>query len=278
MQKRKMKIGRKYEMQRGPTKRPRLVTLLGLEAPSGATHRVLVRIEEGIGKGREIEAPCQSIFALPDQERHLEPVLSHDAEERLVTAPLGWRPVKGKSVGWSRIGGGCFRVLSVDPSRKTAQIKGEVLGVIEEYEAPIAELAPHRQPRLSLVEEDLNRRLRQRLPEIPPPVKQEELPSPKLTAVPAGDDWIDDLVFSPKCLRFYRQRFAKDASLEEAERRLRDELRSARKVRLRRRTDEYLRLRVKGRFDAILKESPTSGSDDAVYIDGLRLFQRRRAA
>jgi hypothetical protein len=276
MRKSQMCAGEQYEMQRGPTKRPRLVTLLGLDVPSGNSHRVSVRIEEGIGKGREIEAPSQWIFPLQKQDVEQNPA----AVPALLfaTAPSGWKPVEGKLVGWSRVGGGRFRVLSVDRFRRIAQIRGEVLGVVQEYDAPFSELVRFREPRLSVVEDDLKDRLTDRLPAAPPKAEHNETSSPTLTQVDDDLDWINELLFSPKCLRFYRRRFARGASLAEAEEGLRQELRGATKVRLRRRKDEYLRLRVPGRFDAILKVSPTTGSEDAGYIDGLSLPRRLRAA
>jgi len=132
MRKTQMRAGEQYEMQRGPTTRPRVVTLLGLDVPSGNSHRVLVRIDEGIGKGREIEAPSQSIFSLPkhDVERGPTPTPRH--EPSFAVAPIGWRPMEGKLVEWSRVGGGRFRVLGVDGFRRIARIKGEVLGVVKE--------------------------------------------------------------------------------------------------------------------------------------------------
>lgn len=278
MRKSQMRAGEQYEMQRGPTKRPRVVTLLGFEVPSGNSHRVLVRIDEGIGKGREIEAPSQSIFSLQKHDVEPSPTPASELDPSFAAAPIGWKPVEGRLVGWSRVGGGRFRVLRVDGFRRIAQIKGEVLGVVEEYDVPFTELAPFREPRLSVVEDDLQERLTDRLPSIPPTAEPDEASSPTLTQVDDHRDWINELLFSPKCLRFYRRRFARGASLTEAEERLRQELRGATKVRLRRRKDEYLRLRVPGRFDAILKESPTAGSENAGYIDGLRLPRQLRAA
>jgi hypothetical protein len=277
MRKSQMRAGEQYEMQRGPTKRPRVVTLLGLDAPSGNSHRVLVRIDEGIGKGREIEAPSQSIFSLQKHGIEQSPTSTPRLDPSFANAPIGWKPVEGRLVGWSRVGGGRFRVLRVDGFRRIAQIKGEVLGVVKEYDAPFTDLAPFREPRLSVVEDDLQQRLTDRLPVSPPTAERDET-SPILTQVDDDRDWINELLFSPKCLHFYRRRFAKGASLAEAEERLRKELRGAAKVRLKRRKDEYLRLRVPGRFDAILKESPTTGSENAGYIDGLSLPRRLRAA
>src|ERR1700759_4980621 len=112
--------------------------------------------------------------------------------------------------------------------------------------------------------------------EPPPEEPTEEVPA-ALSLIGPDDDWVEALIFSPKCIAFYRRRYARGLSLAKAEEKLRRELRKAKKVRPRR-GGAYLCLRVPKRVDAVIRESPTRGSADALYIDGLRPYTGRRAA
>jgi len=68
MRKNLMRVGQQYIMQRGPTRCPLAVTLLAKDVPSAMGNRVMVRIEEGTGKGKEVEAPSSSISPFPGSE------------------------------------------------------------------------------------------------------------------------------------------------------------------------------------------------------------------
>jgi len=282
MRKSDMEIGKQYIMQRGPTRKPRKVTLLDKSAPSGGSHWVLVRIEEGVGAKREIEAPSASIQPLPGEELPKRSKKRRGAPKRPLQAPSGWVPAPGEAVAWTQTLGTRSTVLTVDPARGIARIKGKVMGMLEEFDAPIAELSPYFRELSSVPEEELEDRLDGSLPEklraqgsevgsMPEPVEE------------AGEDLVDRLTFSPSCIDFYRRRFARGVSREKAASRLREELRAAKKMR-KRHTGEYLRLRVVGRFDAVLKQSPSLGGFQALYVEGLQLparpkrKKRRKAA
>lgn len=258
-------------MQRGPTRRPISVTLLDTTTPSGVRGRVMVRVEEGVGVGKEREAPTSSLFPRYDTEPEESEAPFRPTESRHEPAPAGWLPACGESVTWSKTGGIIFEVKQL--TREGALIAGEVLGMKKEYSVPFAELAPAAKPLLALALAEAPDETR---PTEPAQQEPEENATP-LSLVEPDDDWVEALVFSPKCISFYRARFAKGSTLAAAEEKLRGELREAKKVRPRR-GGAYLCLRVPKRFDAVISESPTRGSADALYIDGLRPCKRRRAA
>jgi hypothetical protein len=157
------------------------------------------------------------------------------------------------------------------------------MGMQEEFDAPIAELSPYRPQLTPVPDQELEDRLKGRLPEKQRAQGSDSQPKPAPVEESGDEDWIERLIFSPGCISFYRRAFAKGASLQEAERRLRNELRGAEKLR-KHHTGEYLRLRVVGRFDAVLKHSPSSGEFQALYVEGLQLparpkrKKRRKAA
>ena len=266
-----MEVGEVYVMQRGPTRRALTVTLLDLTTPSRVRGRVMVRVEDGVGRGREIEAPSSSLHPMYEEEPEKIEAPYKPPESRHEPAPAGWLPTCGESVTWSKTGGVIFWVKQL--TREGALISGELLGMEKEYRVPFVELAPAPTRSLTVVQGPADRRP---LIEPTPDDLAEESP-PALSLVEPGDDWVEALIFSPGCIAFYRRRFAQGLSLAAAERKLRGELATAKKVRPSR-GDAYLCLRVPKRFDAVLRESPTRGSADALYIDGLRPYARRRRA
>lgn len=273
-----IKVGRQYEMQRGPTRGIRHVTVLDKEVPSGKASRVLVRVEDGISEGRTMEVPTRSIYPMPGEEQ--QPKKSNPrkrAQQRSIERPPGWMPRPSQAVAWTQTLGSRLTVLSVDKKRGIARIEGVVLGVTEQFEAPIAELSPYQEPRLVVHAGDVESQLGDRLPKIyraqGAELEYRSMPAP--VNEPTEEEWVEHLIFSPGCIDFYRRRFAKWASPQEAEQRLRAELRKAKKLR-KRHTGEYLRLRAQGRFDAILRASPSSGSFDALYVSQLTLPAKPR--
>ena len=109
-------------------------------------------------------------------------------------------------------------------------------------------------------------------PPEPPVCERERLAEVESEIEFAGplEAFVARLVFSPEALERYRRRFVKSASLAEAHRRLYQEL--YRRGKLFRRpsrapgaTQEYLRIRVEGRFDVVLRKSPEEGA--MIYIN-----------
>jgi hypothetical protein len=275
-----MQIGQQYEMQRSPTCKTRRVTLLDKDAPSGRSHWVLVRIEEGISAGKEKEVSSQSLYPLPGAPppRHRKAKKSEKPERRV---PLGWMPEQGDAVVWTQTLGSRFTVLSVDPGRGIAWIEGVVMGMIERFDAPVSELSPFEPPALTVFDSEVEERLGDRLPE----VRTHRIPltgkPPSVESTEPDEDVIDRLVFSPNCIRFYRQRFARRCDLRRAEEQLRSELQKAKRLRRHPRR-EYLRLRVQRRFDVVLSKRPIQGDFESCYVRRLQLPAKskrsRRAA
>lgn len=276
MRRKDMCVGGQYEMQRGPTRRPVPVTLMDKRVPSERNNYVLVRIDGGLNKGSKREVPSASIHPLPGteparpkkarQQRHRSPIQD---------VPEGWTPSSGEVVTWTQTLDLRLRVSRVDAKRGIATVAGKVFGMRETYEAPISELRPLA-PTLEVVpDEDVEECLGDRLPE---KVGQEgisERPPQIDSAKEEEEDLLERLIFAPNLLNFYRRRFASDVSLKEAERRLRVELKEAKLVR-KRHTGEYLRFRVKGRFDVVLDHRPGPEDFKSCYVTKLRLPRKKR--
>jgi hypothetical protein len=274
MRKISMRVGTKYEMQRGPTRRPVPVTLISKTVPSGRSNYVRVRIEGGVGKGREREVPSISIHPLPG----VEPVPKKSRRRSQAPpgppAPDGWTPSPGEVVTWAQTLDLRLTVSEVDVDEGAATIEGKVFGIQETYKAPIRELHPL-PPAVELVaDEDVDQRLEDRLPE---KVGRNGAPREPLNIEPVAEDEdiAERLVFAPKLLDFYRRRFASDASARSVESRLRTELRNAELIR-KQHTGEYLRLRVKGRFDVVLERRPGPDDFKSCYVTRLTLPSKKR--
>jgi hypothetical protein len=285
MRKRDMRVGQQYAMQRGPTRRSVLVTLLAKDAPSELGDWVLVRIDERIGKGNEREAPSRSIYPLAGSEPVKLPKKRPEPDP-VREAPPGWMPSKGSSVTWAQTQEIPMRVVEVDLERSVAVIEGTIFGMQESFEAVIAELCPRAHGLEVVRQEDVDRRVGERLPEElegsfePHPSKPKALhPEPADEA----EDIVERLVFSPQLVAFYRRNFAKRASPAVAEQRLRKELEGARKARKRVRGKKhrpYLTLEVPGRFEIPLWKRPLQEDVDSCYVKGITLLResKRRAA
>jgi hypothetical protein len=122
-------------------------------------------------------------------------------------------------------------------------------------------------------DEDAEERLEDRLPERVGQEGASQEPRQIKSAKDEEEDLVERLTFAPNLLNFYRRRFASDVSLEEAERRLRAELKGAKLVR-KRHTGEYLRFRVKRRFDVVLDRRPGPEDFKSCYVTKLTLPQR----
>jgi hypothetical protein len=235
----------------------------------------MVRVEDGVGKGREIEAPTASLYPLYGEEEEVEVTEApyKPAESRHRPAPADWLPRCGDAVTWSKTGGIIFEIRRL--TREGALIAGELLGMKKEYEVPFAELSPAEPRPLAIV------RSQGKEPPIEPVSEEpDDEPPPALSVIEQDDDWVEALIFSPKCIDLYRRTFARNKRPAAAEAKLRRELQKAKKIRPKKRGTAYLYLRVSRRFDVVIKESPTRGSADALYvdIDDLRVAPWRRAA
>jgi hypothetical protein len=281
MRKNEMRTGEQYEMQRGPTRGVRRVTLLTKDAPSGRSHWVRVRVEEGVGKGKEIEAPSASLHPTSGSAATSRPVTSNPSQPRQ-EAPPGWTPSPGEAVTWKQTLGLRFTVLEVEAGKGVAKIEGVVLGVTKQFDAAVAELSLFRQHIEVVFDSELEARLEGRLPE---PLRDkggsnQPKPSTDLGRGP-NFDLVARLVFTPDCIDVYRRRFARRTGRAEAERRLRHELEHDAK-RVRSTPKEYVRLQVPGRFELPLPKRPAplqvTTIERLVFAAKPRSRQRRKAA
>ena len=270
-----MQVGQQYELQRGPTRKTRCVTLLDKDAPSGRSHWVLVRIEDGISAGREKEVSTRSLHHLPGAHPP-RPLKARRAVQPERRVPSGWIPKQGDAVAWTQTLGSRCTVLSVDSGQGIAKIEAVVMGMTQRFDAPFSQLSPYESPDLVVHDGEVEERLGNRLPTARPcrlPLKA--APVGGEVADPDDEDVVDRLVFSPSCVEFYRRRFARRCDAERAEQRLRTELQQAKRLR-KHPTREYLRLRVPRRFDVVLKKRPVPGDFESCYVRGLQLPARSK--
>lgn len=183
-------------------------------------------------------------------------------------------------------------VEDVDRRNRVATITGELVGQRQRHTLSWVELQPF-EARIasdSAADPD-HERVGPEPPHLqpvdrkpaPPVRERERLADVEAAAEVAGplEGFIARLVFSPEALERYRRRFVKSASPAEAHRRLYQELN--RRGKLFRRpsrapgaSKEYLRIRVKGRFDVVLRKRPEE--DAAIYINeqDVRIISTRR--
>lgn len=255
MRKNEMRKGEQYHMQRGPTRGVRRVTLVAKDAPSGRSHWVMVRVEDGVGKGREIEVPSASLRPSPGGVSTKKPA-TRKPKRGPVGAPPGWVPVPGEAVTWTQTLGSRFTVIEVDIAKGVARIEGVLLGMTEGFSSPISELSPFGRQIEVVSDSELEARLADRLPEPARATREADLPESSADVERGPNfDIVARLVFSPGCIDAYRRRFARGAGRVEAERRLRHELEhDARQVRTT--PKEYVRLQVPDRFEVPLHKRP----------------------
>lgn len=242
-------------MQRGPTRGARRVMLLAKGAPSGRAHWVVVRVEEGVGKGKEIEAPSASLHPIPGSAPTSSPATRKPRQPRRENPP-GWSPAPGQAVTWTKTLGLRFTALEVDTAKGVAKIEGVVLGMTEQFEAPLSELSPFDQHIEVVFESEFEERLERRLPKRLRLQGAAQAPKSN-TEVERGPNFelVGRLIFSSDCIDAYRRRFARRANRDEAERHLRHELEYDAE-RVRSTAKEYVRLQVAGRFEVPLRKRP----------------------
>lgn len=259
-------------MQRGPTKRPLRVTLLAKDVPSAMNNRVMVRIEEGVGMGKEREAPSVSLSPLRGSELAKPKPKKRPEPAPVCEAPIGWKPKKGGQVTWTQTQAISMTVITVDAGKGLAVIEGRVFGMLERYEAPISQLCPIK-PKFTLVDQ---------LPARPrastsSPASRTEAPEPEKAGLPLivkDEDILDRLTFDPKVIVYYRNRFAKGMGLQRAEAKLRAAL--GRAEQKRKHPGQYLTFIVPGKFEVPLKKRPTSDDPDSCYVRGIAVLTRAK--
>jgi hypothetical protein len=272
VQRKDLTVGKQYLVERGH--RRRRVTLLDKTSATLSRGYVEVEFHEGVKAGEKAQVFCGSVAPLPgNAPEPPKPQLRKAKRALWLIAPDDWDPRPGETVTWSQTGEIRLEVMTYNSGAKVAAVRGRIFGVMEEYKAPRIELAPVTR-QLETAEEG------EGWAEEPYEEESFDTPEPR---EPAGvvsvehDDLIDRLTFSPNCIKFYRRQFAKRASMAEADRRLRTELRKAEMVRPRT-TGDYLRFRRPGRFDVILKRRPVIEDPSTTYITSLFLPTNRARA
>ena len=278
VQRKEMIVGRQYLVVRA--RRTRRVTLLDRTSPTLGRGYVEVQWFEGVKAGEKSQVFCGSVIPLPGEEperpKHLRKKPRRDAS---LTAQDDWAPRPRESVNWSQTGHIRLEVVEYDSAKKVAKVRGTILGVRKEYDAPRIELSPVL-PALEAVEN---------LAELEPEVVKVEhrdndvADESQLPAPVDETDLVDRLTFSLKVIDDYRKRFRGGCSVATADKLLWKELKKAQLVRPRG-TGDYLRFRRKGRFDVILKNPPSHDDPETTYITQLyfppkkRRKHRRKAA
>jgi len=274
MRKNEMRVGSQYTMQRGPTKRPVKVTLLAKDVPSSMGNRVMVSIEEGVGTGKEIEAPSSSISPLPGKEPVKPAPKKRPEPEPVREAPLGWKPKKDEQVTWEQTLAIPMTVIEVDLRTGVAVVEGKVFGGVNRYDAPVSQLCPIN-PKFTPVDElPVRRRQQSPAPSTPPPNKFAVKP-----LLLEDEELIDRLTFAPEAIAFYRKKFARRKGLAQAEAQLRREL--ERSEAKRKHPGQYLTLTVPGKYEIVLRKRPRSDRPASCYVRGISLLSRtdkKRAA
>lgn len=271
MRKNEMRIGQQYVMQRGPTKRPHKVTLLAKDVP-GVSHRVMVRIEDGVSTGKERDVPSVSLSPLPGSDP-VKPMLKKRPElEPVQKVPPGWKPKKNEQVTWEQTLAIPMTVLEVREKGGVALITGKVFGGVNSYEAPISQLCPIK-PKVTPVDQ---LPARHRMPSSSAASSTGTPPPNPFASKPLlleDDELIDRLTFAPELIAFYRNNFAKRKGLAQAEAQLRNELDGAQANRKNQR--QYLTLTVPGKYEIVLWKRPRSDKPSTCYVRGISLLNKR---
>jgi hypothetical protein len=269
MRKNEMRIGSQYTMQRGPTKRPLKVTLLAKDVPSAMGNRVMVSIDEGVGTGKEIEAPSSSISPLLGSEPVKRPAKKRPESEPVREAPLGWKPKKDEQVTWEQTLAIPMTVIEVNLITGAAVVEGKVFGGVNRYDAPVSQLCPIK-PKFTPVDKlPVRRRKQSPAPSTPPPNRFAVKP-----LLLEDEELIDRLTFAPELIAFYRNKFSRRKNLAQAEAQLRRELEGAKARRKNRR--QYLTLTVPGRYEIVLWKRPRSDRPDSCYVRGINVLGRKK--
>ncbi len=243
---------------------------------------VRVRFESGMVRGETREIPSVNIVAAWAARFRPQPVAT-PSRPRRVPLPGPWPPEKGQSVHWASTGDIAWRVDRVDGG--LYEISGTLFTLRQRREVPLEELRP------AVVEvEDRPAPARIDLPEEDEDQTADEIraETPAATSEPVADDvvarLVADLVFSERAIAQYARLVKRGVPREELSDRLRAELlehgqpKRIYRERLnsrRRRRLGYLRIRVRGRFDVEIADSPSKGELATSYIDELKIHQSR---
>lgn len=250
-----------------------------LETPPEMTSRATVRVqfESGVKKGEISVVPSVRILEPVRPELAPDPP-AHRHRPRLV-APSR-EPDVGDDVTWAPSGALQWHVQAIDRNGaariRTELFEQDTVRTVPLAELRVAPLEPRETggtPLLSLLSEEQVTPVEQTVQRVPdsPPTSDADVSGPRRPV----DAFLDDLLFTAECLAFYRRRFAPTVPSRSVAEHLRDELREhGHLVRVRPANEEYIRIRVAGRFDVVLPERPEYGQ--TLTVRSLRLPKRSR--
>jgi hypothetical protein len=273
-----MEVGRTYALESDRPSGPAQVKLLAKEHPRPGEAQV--EFLNGIPKGRRVSVSTRRILHEWGKDK---PKPRPRQTKKPQPPPLA----VGGTVEWEETGPILWKVTKLDEEQGVARLRGEIFGRSTEREAPIDALQAvgdepdperDRQAReavesaigeTEVPEEDSGRTVRSQEdiePELPDDAKQR---------------LIEQLVLSPEVLAKYRKRFAPKKRRGPVEEQMRRELRRRGKLyRLkpwsrRRKKNEYIRVRVPGRYEIIVPESPSSQEATGYVTEIVGLGRRR---
>jgi hypothetical protein len=264
-----MIIGETYALVRSPQVK---VTVLPTPPEIRAERKVRVRFETGVTAGRISEVPSRRIAA----PRWGGAVAKRPRPRRpgptvfVVTHPPG----VGDTVVWDEGVGLEWTVRAVDEERREATIATKIFGRPDTRTVAVDRLQVRVAAARPVV--DRARRSQRRPPAVALPPGHADDAGERLRPVKPRrelDELMDDVLFTPTCLRQYDRQLG-SGEADSANERLREELRrSGFIVRDELCGNEYARVRVLGRFDIVLPTRPAV--DAPVYIDQLHIPARK---
>lgn len=243
-----------------------------LETPSHLTFqaRVCVRFESGVKKGETGVVPTVRILEPVRPELAPDPPAPRP-RPRLITR----QPRAGDNVTWKPTGELLWCVVSIDEA-DIAEIRTTLFDQEAVRAVPATSLRVTTPERPRLADEPPPDRLRLLANTTQDAARTSTSDSPSARRTATGvDGLLEDIVFSPECVEFYRRRLARDISRSAAADHLRDEVRrKGTLARVRPASEEYIRIRVPGRFEIVLHERPVPG--EVTLVTFLRIPKHGR--
>ncbi len=273
-----MIVGEQYALETRRSSGPLKVTVLETPAEVRSQQRVRIRYEAGVSLGKVSDVPSRRII------RPWRGTVPRRRTARRRQPPLrAWPPSVGDSVLWAETGPVTWTIERIDGAE--VDICSAIFGREQRHSVALKELTPAPAQEQEVLEGNPTAAaaLARLASAETTPTGENEQDQPPLHPIPDSDDdesgdpltrLLDRLVFSPHALGQYRGRNGRKPPLAEVPGLLRREIK--RDGTLIRRwpgdREEYLRIRVPGRFDVVLEESPSQAGQ--VVVDRLTLSRR----
>jgi hypothetical protein len=273
-----MKVGRSYALESDRPSGRAKVQLLAKEHPRPG--RVQIEFLDGIPKGRRVSVSTRRILHEWEKEKPKPRPRRPNKQE---PPPLA----VGVSVEWAETGPITWKVTKLDEKRGLATLKGEIFGSRHEREAPLDAIQTISDGPDPERDRQAREAVKKAIGEVEAPKRTSERAKAKEVVEPALPDdaklrLIEQLVFSPELLQAYAKRYARKNERGSGEEQLRRELRRRGKLfRLkpwskRRKKNEYIRVRVPGRYEIVVPESPSEDTATGYVTEIVGLRRRRK--